>query len=162
MKTFAELNEKELNLTVEAAENAKERFSENELIELLDTLVLKNSKEGVIYESGLREVDFETLLAQSEDFLKKDKTFISNKEGLFGFNWGSFNEKAKQIICKNRVIIDFIEGKGTHTLKSTLKDIIPIIISVLGFSAINPITLAIVIGILAIIAKIGFNAYCNL
>lgn len=162
MKTFADLNDKELNLTVEAAENAKERLSQNELIDLLDKLVMKNSKEGIIYESGLDEINFETLLAQSEDFIQKNKALNFNEEGLFGFNWENFNDKAKKIICKNKVIIDFMQGKGTHTLKSTLKDIIPIIVSVLGFGALNPIALAIVIGILAIIASMGFNAYCDL
>lgn len=159
MKTFSDLTDADLTLTVEAA-MAKSDLSEKELQDVLNKLYSEQTKEGVLEEKNLADLDFNTLLAQSDGYFQSTVPFT--EEGIFGDFWKKFNEKAKQIICKSQVIIDFINNDGKLKIKDALKYIIPLIVSALGFTALSPLALAIVVGILALIAKIGFNAYCDL
>ena len=159
MKTFNDLTENELDLTVDAA-MAKADLSEDELQAVLEHLDREQDKHIESKESGIIDQDFKTLLAQTESYFQMGKTL---PKGLFGNFWKKFNDKAKDIICKNEEIIDFMNGNShKHTLKGTLKTVIPWVISALGISALTPLTLAIVIGALAYLSKIGFNAYCEI
>lgn len=157
-KTFEALTDEELDLTVETAMN-KSTLSEDELNAILDKLDREQTQKGVNKEFGLRDNDFKTLLAQSESYFQNVETF--NVEGVFGNFWRKFNKKAKHVICANQEVINFITNDGSLTMKSTLKYMIPLIVSALGFSALTPLTLAIVIGALAYLSKVGFNAYCH-
>lgn len=159
MKTFTDLTENELDLTVEAAMD-KADLSDEELLAVLDHLDSEQSKQIESKEFGIIDQDFKTLLAQSESYFQMGKTL---PKGLLGGFWKKFNKKAKDIICKNEDIIDFMNGNSNNlSLKSTLKTVIPWVVSALGISALTPLTLAIVIGALAYLSKIGFNAYCEI
>lgn len=159
MRTFSDFTDVDLNLTVDAAMDKKDNLSENELQDILNKLYSEQTREGVIEEKKLIEFDFKTLLAQSDKYFQSTVTFTN--EGVFGDFWNKFNINAKQIICKTQVVIDFINNDGKLKMKDALKYIIPFIVSALGFTALNPLTLAILVGILALIAKIGFNTYCG-
>lgn len=105
------------------------------------------------------DIDFTTLLEESKSYFQMDKTL---SKGFLGGFWKKFNEKAKDIICHNEEIIDFMNGNsGEYTMKSILKRVIPWVVSALGLTALNPVALAIVIAALAYLSKIGFNAYCE-
>jgi hypothetical protein len=158
LKTFKQLTDEELDLTIDSALN-KSKLSENELNAILDNLD-RTQTQGVATESVLSENDFNTLLTQSEYYFHDAQTMF--EEGIFGDFWKRFNKQAKKTICNSEEVQNFINNKGNLTIKVTLKYVVPLIVSTLGLSTINPIALAIVIGILALIAKTGFNTYCNI
>jgi DNA-binding FrmR family transcriptional regulator len=158
MKTLNELNESELNAIANMAIE-KSEFSEDYLEQILDyTNAQMENLELNVLETKLNE-SFETALEQASALFDQEIEF--KLESFRGF-WTSFKTKAQKVICKEKVIVDFFTGEGSYTLKDALKYIIPIVIGALGLSAINPLTLAIIIGVLALIAKIGFKAYCEL
>ncbi|HTL82387.1 MAG TPA: hypothetical protein VL651_11815 [Bacteroidia bacterium] len=74
--------------------------------------------------------------------------------------WKKFKEKVRSIICDNKALSDVIEGNGT--LEDKLKVIIPVVLAALGMAAINPTLLLVISAALAIIAKAGFEAYCDI
>jgi hypothetical protein len=53
-----------------------------------------------------------------------------------------------------------LEGDGT--LKDYLIAGIPLILAALGIGALNPLALAIVAAVVALIVKVGFQAYCEM
>jgi len=74
--------------------------------------------------------------------------------------WGRFKNTLKKVICSDEKVAKLINGEGT--LKDYLITGIPLIITALGASALNPVVLAIVAAVLALIVKIGFAAYCEI
>lgn len=74
--------------------------------------------------------------------------------------WERLKEKIQHEICTNKTIQDFF--LGSSTLSGALKVIIPIILAAIGISIINPLILAAIAAVIALIIKIGYKAYCNI
>jgi hypothetical protein len=77
-----------------------------------------------------------------------------------GRNFGDqFREKLRRIICDNERLRTIIMGNGT--LREKLVLAIPVILSLLGVTALAPPMLAIIAAAIALIVRIGFQAYCD-
>jgi hypothetical protein len=74
--------------------------------------------------------------------------------------WEKFKQKLKEEICSNERIREMILGNGS--LKDYLLHGIPIVMVALGIAALNPVILAIIVSVFALIIKVGFQAYCDL
>ncbi|MEN9510400.1 MAG: hypothetical protein RLZZ370_219, partial [Bacteroidota bacterium] len=74
--------------------------------------------------------------------------------------WDRFRDELRKFICENSKIKELFEGEGN--LVDFLKISIPIIISALGWAAMGPLGLTILASVAALIAKVGFAAYCNI
>lgn len=74
--------------------------------------------------------------------------------------WGRFKDKLKATICNDTKIKALLLGDGT--LKEYLIAGIPLILAALGIAALNPLALAIVGAVMALIVKVGFQAYCEI
>ena len=70
-----------------------------------------------------------------------------------------FKEKLRRIICSNERLREIIMGEGT--LREKLIIAIPVILSLLGVTALAPPMLAIITAAIALIIRIGFQAYCD-
>lgn len=99
-------------------------------------------------------------LSKSFDFvsdptpLDKDASKTNGKKF-----WERFKDELRGFICENSEMKKLFEGEGT--LRDYLKAAIPIIISALGWAAMGPLGLTILASVAALIAKVGFEAYCN-
>ncbi|MEL6732266.1 MAG: hypothetical protein AAFP83_14145 [Bacteroidota bacterium] len=74
--------------------------------------------------------------------------------------WGRFKEQLRLAICQDTKIKELIEGKGA--LKDYLLIGIPLVVATLGLTALNPVHLAIITTVFALILKVGFKAYCQI
>lgn len=74
--------------------------------------------------------------------------------------WKKFEKKIKKEICSNESIKAIITGNGT--LVDYLKAGIPILLTALGITAVNPTMLAVIIAVFALIVKVGYKTYCDI
>ena len=82
----------------------------------------------------------------------------ANKEGKKF--WKRFKKKKKKAICNDPKIKELMTGNGT--LKDYLITGIPLVLAALGLGVLNPVTLAIIAAVFALILKVGFEAYCEI
>lgn len=75
--------------------------------------------------------------------------------------WKRFQQKLKTAICNNPQLKDLFAKEGT--LKDYLIVGIPIVLAAIGItSTLGPLALALVASIFALIAKVGFETYCEI
>jgi hypothetical protein len=74
--------------------------------------------------------------------------------------WKRFKEKLQKAICNDPKIRELMEGEGT--LKDYLKVGIPLVMAALGLAVLNPVVLAIIAAVFALIVRVGFKAYCEI
>jgi len=74
--------------------------------------------------------------------------------------WQRIKDKIKKVVCSNEVIKKFFTGDGS--LKEAVTTLIPIILSALGLSALNPLLLAALVAIIALLIKEGYSKFCQL
>lgn len=74
--------------------------------------------------------------------------------------WARFKAKLKSAICNDPKIKELLTGNGTF--KDYLIAGIPLVLAALGLSVLNPVLLAIITAVFALIAKVGFQAYCEI
>lgn len=86
-------------------------------------------------------------------------TLAAATEGGGNF-WQRIKEKIRNFVCSSEIIKKFFEGGGT--LKDAIKTLVPIIISALGISAINPLILAAIVAIISLIIKEGYMKFCEI
>ena len=100
-------------------------------------------------------------LNESFDFVS-DATPLDSEESRSNGKkfWDRFRDELRKFICENSKIKELFEGEGN--LVDFLKISIPIIISALGWAAMGPLGLTILASVAALIAKVGFTAYCNI
>lgn len=99
--------------------------------------------------------------------MRKSMRFVSDTEPLTKPEaeaegkrfWKRFKEKLNVAICNDVKIKELIETQGT--LKDYLIAGIPLILSALSITFLNPLALAIVAAVFALIIKVGFQAYCE-
>ena len=99
----------------------------------------------------LKSVDF----VENTDALSAEE---AEKEG--GRFWRRFTKKLKKMICNNTKFRELLTGESST--KDYLIVGIPLVVTALGMTALNPVLLAIAAAVLALIAKVGFAAYCDL
>ena len=99
-------------------------------------------------------------LAKSYDYVANVRPATkakANKEGKKF--WKRFKDKLQRAICNDPKIKDLLTGQGT--LKEYLITGIPLVLAALGLGVLNPVTLAIIAAVFALIVKVGFQAYCE-
>ncbi len=141
--------------------------TEDELLEIIG-----QSLYGLGYEiASSSEVDIIKPISSSElrnmgiaaavDFVENRNLALTEqvKMEAVGF-WKGFKEKLKEAICNDPKIRDLITGDGT--LKEYLIVGVPLVLAALGMSALNPLLLAIVAAVFALIIKVGFKTYCEI
>jgi len=74
--------------------------------------------------------------------------------------WKRFKDKLQKNICNDPKIKELLAGKGS--LKDYLITGIPLVLAALGLGVLNPVTLAIIATVFALIIKVGFEAYCEI
>ena len=74
--------------------------------------------------------------------------------------WARFRAKLQSTICNDPKIKELLTGNGTF--KDYLIAGIPLVLAALGLSVLNPVLLAIIAAVFALIAKVGFQAYCEI
>jgi len=73
--------------------------------------------------------------------------------------WKRFKDKLQNTICNDPKIKELMTGNGT--LKDYLIAGIPLVLAALGLGVLNPVLLAIIAAVFALISKVGFQAYCE-
>lgn len=73
--------------------------------------------------------------------------------------WDRFEKKVKHFICTNPDIQELMNGNGS--LREYVKVAIGLILSALGIVALSPVALGIITAVIALIVKIGWQAYCD-
>jgi hypothetical protein len=74
--------------------------------------------------------------------------------------WTRFKTKLRGTICNDVKIKELLDGEGKLT--DFLKTGIPLIIAALGLTVLNPLWLAIIAAVFALILKVGFKTYCEI
>lgn len=93
------------------------------------------------------------------DFISKNEQIdYKNAEKEGEAFWETFKEKLRIAICTNENIVKLINGDGKLT--DYLKVILPLIAVGLGVS-LSPVMLSIIIAALALLIKVGLQAYCS-
>ena len=139
--------------------------SEDSLYEILGNAIYDSGLE--ISPIGFPEATmFRIRIKNSQKFnLIKTMDFVQNsapltkeeakKEGK------SLFQRIKKEICTNEKIKEFFTGESA--LRDYLKTIIPIILAIISSSlTLGPIGLAIAVAILALLIKVGYQAYCDI
>lgn len=73
--------------------------------------------------------------------------------------WRRFRAKLRHTICNDPKIQALMAQGGD--LKDYLMIIIPIIMSALGFTVLNPLALGVIAAIMALLIRTGFDAFCE-
>ncbi len=100
--------------------------------------------------------------------MKKSLEFVSETEPLSPDDaqaegkkfWQRFKDKLKVTICNDAKIKALLTGDGT--LKDYLIAGIPLVLTALSIGVLNPLALAIIAAVFALIIKVGFLAYCEM
>ncbi len=96
-------------------------------------------------------------LIKAMDFVQ-NSTSLSKEEAKR--EGKSLFQRIKREICTNEKIKEFFTGN--NALSDYLKTVIPIILAIISSSlALGPIGLAITVAILALLIKVGYQAYCG-
>ena len=74
--------------------------------------------------------------------------------------WQRLKDQIKNAICTNSTIKDFFTGDAT--LGKTLRVIVPIILTAIGITVINPMLMAALVACISLLIKAGYNAYCEI
>ena len=169
MVNVLNLNEEELEKMALEIETLSRESSKEQLYELIG-----NS----LYDSGLSVVKSDGAVASNYGFLQpamfdssvetfsvsKVADYVWHTEPIDKAQAGTFGKnlmkKVKKVICKNTKIAELFTNDGT--LKDNLQMLIPLLLTALGFAALTPLALAIIAGIIALVLKIGYVAYCDI
>jgi hypothetical protein len=74
--------------------------------------------------------------------------------------WERLKGKIKNEICTNSTIKDFFTGDAT--LAKALRVIVPIILTAIGITVINPMLMAALVACISLLIKAGYTAYCEI
>lgn len=168
MNHLTQLSEQDIEKMAQEIMEITESKSEDELFELIGNalhdsgLTVSTSEsfsviEPKMYDQHVENFNFVKSLAYVADTQPLSPHDAKQEGKKF---WQRFKDKVRNIICNDPEIRKLLEGDGT--LKEYLKVLIPLILTALGLAALNPILLAIVVAIIALIIKIGIKAYCEL
>jgi len=106
----------------------------------------------VMYNPNIAKVN----LSSIADYVMKTDPLTKTESIKSGKN---FKERLRKAICSNKTIAAIF--KSDTALKDNLKQIIPKVMGILGLAALSPLNLLIVCAVIALILKIGYDAYCG-
>ncbi|PLX08130.1 MAG: hypothetical protein C0596_07470 [Marinilabiliales bacterium] len=143
-----------------------ESNTEDEILKLIGNAlhdsgmtVVDNNSKGIIKPKMYNPEKEKFNIVKSLNFVADTKSLTpkdAKKEGKKF--WKRFKEELQEAICSDDKIKKLMDGKGT--LKEYLVVGIPMVLAALGV-ALNPIFLAIIAAVFALIIKVGFRAYCE-
>jgi hypothetical protein len=167
MINLAQLTEADFEKMAQEIQEISETQSEDSLLESLGnalhdsglTISTANSFE-ILQPKAFNEATEKFSLKKSISFVA-DRTPITTSEAKEEGRkfWQRFKDKLRSAICNDPKIKELLEGDGS--LKDYLIAGIPLILSALGIGALNPLALAIVAAVVALIVKVGFQTYCE-
>lgn len=168
MNHLTQLSEQDLEKMAQEITEINESKSEEELFELIGN-ALHDSGLTVSTSEGFEVIEPKMYDEHVERFnFVKSLAYVADTQPLSPQDakqegkklWQRIKDKVRNVICNDPEVRKLLEGGGT--LKEYLKVLIPLILPALGLAALNPILLAIVVAIIALIIKIGVKAYCEL
>lgn len=167
MINLAELTETDFERMAQEINEISETQSEESLFGILGNalhdsgLTVDTSNSFKILQPKMFNEDDEKFnMLKSMKFVSETKPLSVNEAEEEGRRfWGRFKDKLKVAICTDSKIKELLKGDGT--LKDYLIYGIPLIITALGISTLNPVALTIIASIFALIIKVGFQAYCE-
>lgn len=166
MINLAQLTESDFEKMAEEINEISQTQSEDSLLTILGN-ALHDSGLTVSNSNSFEILKFKAFNPEIEKInLRSTIDFVSNTDPLTPKEaksegsrfWKRFKDKLKVAICNDSKIKVLMEGNGT--LKDYLIIGIPLILAGLSIS-LNPLTLAIIATIFALIIKVGFQAYCE-
>jgi hypothetical protein len=106
--------------------------------------------------------DNDFLTAKNALDLLSDHQSINKDAAIEGGKryFARLKENIKKEICTNDTIRDFFTGETA--LDKALRIIIPIILTALGITIMNPFIMAAIIAILVILLKVGYTTFCEI
>ena len=168
MVNLAQLTEEDFEKMAQEIDEINETNSEDDLLERIGnalhdsglTVATGNNFEIIkpkMFNQNLEKfsmkasLDFvaDTTPLTTEDAVEEGRRFV-----------GRFKDKLKVVLCNDSKIRDLITGEGT--LKDYLIAGVPLVVAALGLTALNPLLLAIVAAVFALIVKVGFQTYCEI
>jgi hypothetical protein len=167
MITLAQLSEADFEKMAQEIQEISDSQTEDSLMEIIG---------NALHDSGLTtSSDNSFLILQPKAFnegiekfsLKKSVSFVADTAPLTSVEakeegrrfWRRFRDKLRNAICNDSKIRELLEGDGN--LKDYLIAGIPLILAALGIGVLNPLALAIIATVVALIVKVGFQAYCE-
>ena len=166
MKKFTQYSKQDIKNIAQTAIKLSKKSEEELFIVIghgLNDLGLKPSKRNKILYERVDTIGGNIRAIKAFGFVENTKALNSIEAKKRGREFSNkFNEIVKSIICSNKKVNDFINGNGNLKLEDVLSYLIPLIIAALGLTAINPTLLAVIIGAIGILLKIGFAAYCKI
>lgn len=167
MINLAQLTEQDFEKMAQEIQTISETKSENEIFELIGNalhdsgMTVSTSKTFDIIHPKMYNESLEKFsMEKSFDFVADTEPLTAEDAKEEGRNfWKRFKDKLKSAICNDSKIRDLLTGDGT--LKDYLIAGVPLILAALGLGAINPLLLAIIAAVFALIVKVGFQAYCE-
>lgn len=168
MINLAELNEQDFEKMATEIQSVSDTNSEKQLFELLGTALhisgytVANSNSFDIIKPKMYDEKIEKFSILKSIHYYTAKSALSKKEAEEEGKsfWLRFKDKLKIAICNDPKIKELMTGQGK--LKDYLIVGIPLVLAALGVAVLNPILLAIVATVFALIVKVGFDAYCEI
>lgn len=168
MINLSQMTEQDYEKMAQEINEISQTKSETELLELIGTalhdsgLTVSTSESSEIVQPKMFNENKEKFsVAKSFDFVVKSEPLTQNDAKEEGEKfWYRFKDKLQDVICTDSRIKELITGNGT--LKDFIVAGIPLVLAALGLITINPVFLAIIAAVFALILKVGFKAYCEL
>jgi hypothetical protein len=162
---LAQIKESEIEALVNDLEALKEQDEET-LFEVIGNglhdegyKVLEDDSLGIV-EENVKQNQGGISLKMAFEHVKKSDPLSTEEASNNGKKFMKrFNEKLRKLICSNERLSDIMKGNGS--LKDFLMVGIPLGLGAIGIAALNPVWLAIIGSVLAIILKAGYQAYCE-
>jgi hypothetical protein len=168
MVNLAQLTEADFEKMAQEIQEISETQTEDSLLETIGnalhdsglTVSTANSFE-ILQPKAFSEATEKFSMKRSFSFVSDTTPMSTNEAKEEGRKfWQRFKDKLRSAICNDSKIKELLEGDGT--LKDYLIAGIPLILAALGIGALNPLALAIVAAVVALIVKVGFQAYCEM
>lgn len=168
MINLAQLTEADFEKMAQEINEISEKQSEESLLAILGNalhdsgLTVSSSNSFAILQPKMFNEGIEKFsMKKSMDFVSETDPLTPNDAEAEGRRfWQRFKDKLRAAICNDSKIKELLEGDGT--LKDYLIIGIPLILAALGVAVLNPVWLAIIAAVFALIMKVGFQAYCEI
>ena len=168
MINLSQMTEQDYEKMAQEINEISQTKSETELLELIGTAlhdsgltVSTNKSSQIVQPKMFNENKEKFSVLKSLNFVVESEPLTPDDAKNEGEKfWYRFKDKLQKVICSDSRIKELITGNGT--LKDFIVAGIPLVLVALGLATINPIFLAIIAAVFALIVKVGFQAYCEL
>jgi len=168
MINLAQLTDQDFEKMAKEIQEISDNSSEDSLFETIGN-ALHDSGLTVQTNNSLEMFQVKAFNEGTEKFnLRKSVSFVDDTTALSTDQakeegkkfWERFKDKLQSTICNDSKIKALLDGDGT--LKDYLVAGIPLILAALGMAVLNPLALAIIASVLALVVKVGFKTYCDI